>query len=287
MLTTTNTLRLIFALPMAIMVTAASADQTSAQRPERLPVAPASEPMRIGVSEFQRNMYHQVFRDAKQCLESISRIEQLHNNVVICESAVYGKGPPQQCSNRKRQLDAALQSAQSQPNFAGCSKDPKVSQVRFGDAVVKAASAGDIDAQVCYVEGQWTTSTGSEHALYKRKANKYMKHALSHGDWRIVQLLATPAESIVHGGVGKLAGFSTIGAPFTVYRANRLLEFGATGGYLSIVRTQARSAIASLTPAQIENADAWARSEFKRNFVHSPKLTSAPVPCVNHSSTLP
>ena len=229
---------------------------------------------------FERNMFSELFYNAKHCLESVTELEQINNNIIICKSDAYGRLSSQECTNRQNKLESRLRITSAQPDLANCSKDPEVASIRFGEATVKAARAGNPDAQICYVEGQWGTSGDSESLFYKTMAERYMKMAFARGDWRVVQLLTITSESVAHGGAGRMVNLPIIGVPFTVYRANRLLEFGATGHFLEIVRTRARNAMKVLTPAKIENANTWALEEFKRHFANSPKLTSYPEACL-------
>ncbi|MFC5582775.1 hypothetical protein [Rhodanobacter terrae] len=288
MLTTVNKLNLIIAISTIVMTTPASADSASSKdRQSGISAVMVVGSSQAGTSEFQRGVYSQLFYEAKRCLESGVEVERLNNDVTICNSKAYGKADPQECANRKKQLDAKIQLTGTQSNLVACSKDPQVLQARYGDATVEAASAGDKDAQICYVEGQWSTSSNKESALYRGKAELYMKQAFARGDWRVVQLLTIPSESVGHGGAGRLVNLPIIGSPFTVYRANRLLEFGATGQYLDLVKSQAQDAKASLSQAQIENANTWAWQEFKRHFTTSPKLSTQPIPCLTYATPVP
>lgn len=288
MLIAVNKLNLTLAI-LAIVVTTSVSAYTASDKNVKSdggPVTVIRSPQ-TGTSEFQRGMFSQLFHEAKRCMESGVEAEQLNNDVAICNSKAYGKADPIACANRTKQLNAKIQSMSTDANLAACSNDPQVLRTTYGDATVKAASAGDRDAQMCYIEGQWSTSSHSESTQYRGKAELYMRMAFARGDWRVVELLTIPSESVGHGGAGRMVNLPIIGSPFTVYRANRLLELGATGDYLNLVKSEAQDAMASLNKKQIKNANTWAWHEFKRHFTNSPKLSSPPVPCLTYAAPAP
>ena len=221
-----------------------------------------------GTSAFERHVYSQTFRDAKRCLERGLRTETLYNRVVICKSKVYnGDANPANCGAAEKKLESS-----TGPMGGGrggtqlCSADPQVLGNNFDDALVKAAETGDADAQMCYIQGTWDTSSETESASYVRKAQRYMKLALDRGDWRILELLAITKEDIGSGEGGRMVNLPITGSPFTVYRATRLLEKGVTGKYLDVLKMKASEAKAHLSRPQIKNANAWVLEQYNLHF---------------------
>ncbi len=237
------------------------------------------------ISPFEQHVYSQTFRDAKHCLERGLRTETLYNRVVICKSKAYnGNANPANCGAAEKKLESSTGPMGGPGETQVCSADPKVLRDNFGDAIVKAAETGDVDAQLCYIEGTWATSSGTESAFYVRKAQRYMKRALDRGDWRILDLLAVTKEDIGSGEGGRMVNLPITGSPFTVYRATRLLEKGMTGKYLDVLKMKASYAKADLSRPQIKNANAWVLQQYNLHFRNSPKLSSQPVACINYAS---
>jgi hypothetical protein len=217
------------------------------------------------------------FESALQCQTLSINIRQMQADNDICESQA---GQAEAYSKCKAATEAArprlTHDLQQQKS---CSADPEVLGKQYKAAVTDAARAGDPNAQVCFVYGNFKLDDG-EAPSYRKEASGYLAGAIARGDWRAVQLLSTPSESVAHGGAGAMATLPVIGAPFTVYRANKLLSLGASSKpYQAMLQSSADEAARSLTPAQIENADTWAHQTFERHFKDSPQLAAAPVPC--------
>lgn len=237
-----------------------------------------------GGTSVQQQIASQQFRDAKRCLESGVEMEQLSNRVKLCKSQPAGTTEARTCAIAAQQFDAKIQANGGRAAQASCSADPQVIETQYREAVTKAATAGDVDAQLCYVQGWFPLASPADISAYKANASTYMNKAYARGDWRVVQLLITASETAEHGGAGLMVNFPIVGTPFTVYREYRLLAHGATGAYAASVNAAAKDVSAKLTAAQIANADAWAAQEYRRHFSKSPPLSAAPTPCFTASS---
>jgi hypothetical protein len=158
---------------------------------------------------------------------------------------------------------------------------------RYRDAVRAAADEGDPDAQMCYLESDFSDGAGepeitaADVAEYDARATQFVDHAFERGDWRIVELLASQH---LHGGMrNSLPG---IGLPRTVYKMDRLLRLGASGGYANFL-DDAMDAIlhpdlnpaSALSPADAAAADAWARHTYNEHYSAAAPLTKAPMIC--------
>lgn len=221
----------------------------------------------------------QEFLDAKRCLESSVKTEFLSNSLEICLRAHKGNDATLACAAKKLRLEAQLQTNGGRAVQRSCSGDPKVLQIQYRDAVTKAASMGDADAQMCYVQGWFAPASPSAFVAYKAKAPAYMRAAFARGDWRVLQLLIDASDTTDDGPKGLMTTLSVVGTPFTIYRSYTLLGHGSTGAYARFVKILAQDERAKLTRAQIRNADIWAAQEYRRHFSTSPRLSASPIPC--------
>jgi hypothetical protein len=265
------------------MTSAAVAQSTATQSTAAAPTTSSAvdQPISAGLAETEQSARSETFRHGKQCLELSLASEGLRNKTQLCREQPLGSKSRDVCESQTKDAEMRLSTLNTHAADTGCGQDTAAAQSGFARALVQAARAGDVDAQMCYFE--WTGPLSSPESVerYKREAALYMRKAIERGDWRMVQLLTTPQESVAHGGVGPMGNLDVVGKPFTVYRADRLLWLGATGDYKAFLARSARSAAASLTPDQIKNANTWAEQEFKRHFTKSPALSAAPVACLN------
>lgn len=255
---------------------------SSAATPQASPV---SQPISTNVSAVDQNARSQLFHQNKQCLETSLSAEHLRNALQVCREQPLGSAGRASCDQQTHGFDIKSQSLATQSANAGCSQDAETTHHKFSSSLVQAARAGDSDAQLCYFEWAGPLSGAGDVSLYKREASLYMQKALARGDWRMVQLLTMPPESVAHGGAGVMSNLDIIGKWFTVYRADRLLMLGASEDYKKALQMDARDASSHLTAAQINNANVWAAQEFQRHFTNSPKLSGAPVPCLHVEGT--
>jgi hypothetical protein len=158
---------------------------------------------------------------------------------------------------------------------------------RYRDAVRAAADEGDPDAQMCYLQSDFSDGAGepkvtaADVAEYDARATQFVDHAFERGDWRVVELLSSRH---LHGGLrNSLPG---IGLPQTVYKMDRLLRLGASGDYANFLDATMDSILhpdlipaSALSPADAAAADAWARQTYNEHYSAAPPLTKAPVIC--------
>jgi hypothetical protein len=158
---------------------------------------------------------------------------------------------------------------------------------RYRDAVRAAADEGDPDAQMCYLQADFSSGAGepkvtaADIAEYKARATQFVDQAFERGDWRIAGLLSSQH---LHGGLrNSLPG---IGLPQTVYKMNRLLRLGASGDYANFLDGATDSILHpdpgspdALSPVNPATADAWARQTYNEHYSAAPPLTQAPRAC--------
>jgi hypothetical protein len=249
--------------------------------------SPVAQSVAASVSSQDQTRRSQAFHQTRQCLERSLAVEHLQNATRLCNEQPLGSAGRASCEKQTKAEDVRTLSLRAGSSDASCGQDAGSLQQDFSNTLVQAARAGDADAQLCYFEWAGPLSTKDDVLRYQREASLYMQKAMARGDWRMVQLLATSPESVAHGGAGVMGNLDIIGKWFTVYRADRLLQQGATGDYRQVLQTDASEAARHLTSTQISNADTWAQQEFTRHFTLSPPLSAAPVPCLHPGSATP
>lgn len=218
---------------------------------------------------------HAQFAAIKTCVSRADKVRMLELKRQQCASISDAKATPAECQSvpeESRAINAALSNSD-------CATDPFRLQEDLTRATASAARAGDADAQLCFIDGGYFPTEKSDIEAYGAEAASYVNARMAAGDWRVVETLATPPDSLSHRGES-LAGKVNIGSPFTAYRATRLLQYGAEGSYSQLLDLNAKTLRRSLTPAQVANADEWAKDEFKRHFSESGKLDKAPATCL-------
>lgn len=184
--------------------------------------------------------------------------------------------------NRKAAAEAALKDA-------GCGDITDVA-ARYFEATKRAANAGDADAQMCYLQGEFGTSNGrplfteAELEAYGRVAPLYVDSALRRGDWRIVELMTKDS---FHPGIEPVRQIPDIGKPETIYKMRKLLRLGASGSFAKSLDGDLNGMIhpdlvpeAALPADVIKRGDAWAQQTFNEYFSGVSGLTGRPAVCM-------
>jgi hypothetical protein len=161
--------------------------------------------------------------------------------------------------------------------------------MRYFKATKEAAKRGDVDAQLCYLHGDfWSpagavTFTEAELEEYKTVAQSYVDAALKRGDWRIAHLLDTRH---VHPGSGPVRLIEGVGGRETQYKMTKLLRLGASGSYAIFLESRLEgmkhpdlNPAAALTADVMKEGDAWAEQTYLNYFAGVPGLTDVPVVC--------
>ena len=153
----------------------------------------------------------------------------------------------------------------------------------------KAAEAGDVDAQLCFlqgiasdVEGRSIVGISDPWADYQSLARRYVDSAFARGDWRIIKQLSIDHLNLYSGA---LATIYPYGTPDVAYKMMRLLQKGATGPYADDMTARLKDyqdlknfqGKSILTEAQIQDGDSWAESMYQTNFAHATRLTQEPA----------
>lgn len=217
------------------------------------------------------------FHGAKRCFELGLQGEAMADVNQLCKSLGPHAVKDERCGGEKTAM-RSKRIIDTQKEQAGCSANPIVLEKNFQTALVNAAEAGDIDAEVCYIGG-WSPLDPKERDAYIKNAQAYISKGMARGDWRVVELMS---RSPTDGGAGIMINLPKFGSHFTTYRFGRLLQLGAIGNFSDIARVTADEEVRFLTPAQVTNGNEWAREEYRKHFAHSPKLAVAPTPCLSN-----
>lgn len=267
------------ALFLSLLGVAFSANATTNQD-MAAPIPASSKP-----TTFDMQMSKNRFLSAKRCGELVTSLELMQQDAQHCKDSSATGGSS--CSQRMGNIQGRSAELTRQVEASSCSRDPIVLQRNFYEASRQAAEDGDIDAQMCFIEGHFRLPDENAVDDYKARSEVYASDAYARGDWRIVQLFATDPMAVSHGTVGVFINLPMAGKPFTAYRNTRLLQYGATGDYAKSLANLARSYSGSLTPQQVDSANAWAKKEFTAHFGSSSKLTERPTPCTDAQGIQP
>ena len=225
----------------------------------------------------QRALTVDRFHATKSCRGLLTAMMQMQSEIESCESQASQPDYYRSCKKSTLGFDQKIKTANGQIDAAGCSRDPQAVDRDYYGSVSQAAQSGDVDAQMCYVSGGFTLPP-QDVDQYKSDAMHYIDMGFARGDWRVVQILTTPAESLVHGGSPMIS--LPIGNPYMVYRMNNLLLLGTNDdAYAAILKAGVYSSAVDLSDAQRKAGVQWAQQEYQRHFVNSPKLSVAPEPC--------
>jgi hypothetical protein len=193
-----------------------------------------------------------------------------------------------QCLNGWMNVPNRKAAAESALKDSGCGDTTDV-ETRYFEATKQAARAGDTDAQMCYLRGDFGASrevplfTDADVEEYKRVATQFVDAALRRGDWRIVSLMTKDS---FHPGAGPVTQIENIGKPETIYKMRKLLRLGASGAYAKHLDSDLNGMIhpdmvpeAALPADVVRRGDAWAQQTFNEFFAGSAGLTQAPTVC--------
>ena len=192
-------------------------------------------------------------------------------------------------------MNATERLATAQADVLGCKDTPDLER-RYFEATRDAARSGDVDAQLCYLQGEFGSLatrplTAADLAEYEKVAPGYVDAAFKRGDWRIVSLLN---RRHFHPGSGPVTLLEGIGQRQTQYRMTRLLRLGASGSYgafldshLDGMKRAPLNPELALPQDIVTKSDAWAQQTYTDYFSSTPALTRDPIVCVPLPRWLP
>jgi hypothetical protein len=227
------------------------------------------------------------FRELRRCVYA-SRELVAAKRIADCS---FYEGKPQyqvalaDCLNGA--TDAQNRISAAEKTLAQC--DQTDLGMRYFKATKEAAKRGDVDAQLCYLHGDFFSPEGAsifpeaELEEYKTVAPSYVDAALKRGDWRIVHLLYTRH---FHPGGGPIRLMEGVGERETQYKMTKLLRLGASGFYAIFLESRLEgmkhrdlNPAAALPAHVMKEGDAWAEQTYLNYFAGVPSLTEVPVVC--------
>ncbi|QWT22124.1 hypothetical protein KPL74_08965 [Bacillus sp. NP157] len=219
------------------------------------------------------------FQSDKLCASTLRDVAQQRQQIEACDKLDAYPEAQAKCRARVESFPARI--AASQQSLGSCAgMTQQEAEAAFYEQTVAAARAGDVDAQLCYVQSNFHLGrpfSKAEEVAYRDEAAAYADAALKRGDWRIVAVLMT-SQSVLAHSEGLLATL-TNADPVQIYRMNRLARLGATGDYAKVLDAVAVDPQRPL-PLKVEaDANAWAQSTFNAYFQDSPVMSERPQPC--------
>lgn len=134
--------------------------------------------------------------------------------------------------------------------------------------IAQAARLGDEQARACYLgrgplyDARSLIKHPESLRNYRGAATALINSGLASGDWRVVDLLQQAYEP---GSQSLLAG--VVGTdPVQHYRYLKLYRLGAEQHRIAGLDQQLTAIAASLSPAQLAEADQWAQTTLRENF---------------------
>ena len=228
------------------------------------------------------------FRAARLCAFTLTAHGNMQRLMKICEE---NKNQPRNAENkayfefcRARSLEFARSLPVAANNLKDCAtQDQQEANEKFYEDTVRAALAGDPDAQICYLRKTFGLDrpwTDEETRLYVDNGPRYVQQTLEQGDWRIVELLSKAAP----GRTGRVVPMLHNAVAFEAvnpYRMNRLLRLGAVGpNYVRFLDGLAPHYAADLSAQQVAESNRWAADTYDLYFSKSQRLEKAPSTCM-------
>ena len=191
------------------------------------------------------------------------------------------------CSREIARYALEHEIAESQARHCSSISAPDLTSLRY-KAARAAAKAGDTDAQLCLIDGNFDRRlmalSDEELEQHQIETIYYFENGLERGDWRVAQAMTMGSQALSHAR--GLESLLVNGDDLTIYRMLRLLRFGARGEYATTLDARLReytdarlNGLEGFDPVKLAEADAWARVEFERNFTKSTPLDRPPEVC--------
>jgi hypothetical protein len=225
-----------------------------------------------------------LFRSRRECFEASHELGAAKS---LADCKVYeGRQEFEQtyaeCLNGWK--DWRNRAAVAEKTLSGCG-DVSDIEKQYYEATRAAAMAGDPDAQLCYLEFDFSLTGGhlprigeAELSEYKQVSPTYVDAAIKRGDWRVVYLLTQRTGIVTRIDQG--------GRPETIYRMTKLLRLGASGTFatgldykLKLLAHPDLKPEAALPQKAIQEGDAWAEETYNTYFSGVPGITELPTIC--------
>lgn len=230
------------------------------------------------------------YEASRDCYFAKSQIDAAMSVINACQAMPQVALTESQRATCSRNIEQSRATIHELSAAAGTCPKGMASARSFYEATKAAAAQGDADAQACYVQSFFQSNgahlTYHEQDIddYRRAAPQYIANGLSHGDWRMVALLARGGHDESTG----LLPLITRDDLYTQYVMNRLLQLGADGAYARQLSASIEASYLmprttqgpALTHEQIARGNKDALDLFHRSFDHQGLLKGPPSICI-------
>lgn len=227
------------------------------------------------------------FEESRKCYFAKNQADAQKSVIQACHNSLQGSGNGGQVTDCPSNFDQSTHQ-ETDKTLAGCSSGVATAR-HFYEAAKAAASAGNADAQACYLQSSFQSDganlkySNQEVADYIRDAPGYISDGLARGDWRIVSILARTG----FGDAYTPLPLVTKNDAYTQYVMNRLLQLGADGTYAKELERSIQADFLSpgiatpprLTQQQVANGIKEAQVLYHRSFDRKPLLSTSPPVC--------
>jgi len=221
------------------------------------------------------------FRTAQSCAfaaQSIATMRRMLDSCSVSPSSVeWSDAHEELCPKVDQQFPSKI--ATVEKVLAQCPYKVDDFSEQFFRQTQAAATMGDIEAQLCYVQNDFELNrprTPEENQLFEQDAPAYVENALRRGDWRIIQILFWKRGR--HTDEALLPDAITTNDVDSARKYARLMRRGA--GSESFRRQMDMEIRASsLTKGELAELDAWAERMYQMYFAKSPLLHETPRAC--------
>ena len=254
-------------------VTKAQAPQTrQLPTPAAVPERPSRGSVKIA-STAPRSLHKKSeSTDLYHCHAKLLRAMSARSALRSCESPNLSPNAYNSCQltraadeQRYSELEAAA---------SGCSHDA-LEPDKFYAAVRERALSGDIQAQRCYIAGEFATGSDTaqiskeQMSEYRSLAPRLIDRAFDRGDWEIVEWLSRGPMLDIRDGL--LSTAYPLGKSSTLYKMKMLLRLGAidpgeAAQLTGALRYLGDPANGELTSTQKRDAEDWATRVFNSTF---------------------
>ena len=220
------------------------------------------------------------FRRTQECVSTYRQAMTVQSQLNVCRAADAPQNPMCESASLAALSAKLVEHSRAAVN---CGEDISALEVEYFKRTRDLAIRGNADAQICFAQSRFDIGrpwSEEEVSFYKSNVPIFLQNAFERGDWRAVQLFATPRRVLAHSH--SLLSFIVPIDQVEQYKLNRLLRLGAVDGYAEQLDALSLDPELPIDPEKQKAAEDWAQKEYDRYFRSSPKLSEAPQPCLVH-----
>lgn len=214
------------------------------------------------------------FHETAQCYDASNKLASTKAELNRCAETIRPEFLDK-CREQANELNESFRAAKEQSK--PCSRLSPYDEIslRYHAARI-AAKFGDVDAQMCLLEGDYDQRvmhlSDEEQAQYQIDVINYLNQAMERGDWRAPEAMTVSAKSRAYER--SLQYLLTEGDGHTRYRNRHLMRFGALGEYAEELGPDS-----DFPGDYYADDDSWAKQQYEAHFLKSPRLHKNPTVC--------